>query len=321
MDKTKKIIILTGLILVSAVLILPQHAFAGGVTASCSVSQSPVQVGQSVTFTATAGGGAETYTYSWASACIGNTQSCTVTFDTPGIRSATVSVVSGTSSASASCSVTVVAAPIICSTNSQCGTDANIGLPFCQSGNVYQNRKAYTCNNPGTITSYCSDSTASQLQTTCTGNQICTAGACVNQTIICGSNTQCGTSGLIGSPYCLGNNVYQNYKTYTCNNAATFNSYCSDSTASQLQTTCTGAQVCTAGACTNQTINCSTNSQCGTSGVVGSPYCQGGNVYNNYKTFTCNNAGTVTSYCSDSTAGQLQTTCTANQICSIGAYL
>ncbi|MCX6720967.1 MAG: hypothetical protein NTW11_04140, partial [Candidatus Staskawiczbacteria bacterium] len=144
-------------------------------------------------------------------------------------------------------------------------------------------------------------------------------GSCTNQTINCSTNSQCGTSGVVGSPYCQGGNVYNNYKTYTCNNAGTANSYCSDSTASQLQTTCSGTQICANGSCTNQTINCSTNSQCGTSGVVGSPYCQGGNVYNNYKTYTCNNAGTANSYCSDSTASQLQTTCSGTQICANGS--
>ncbi|MCX6720226.1 MAG: hypothetical protein NTW11_00185, partial [Candidatus Staskawiczbacteria bacterium] len=149
---------------------------------------------------------------------------------------------------------------------------------------------AHTCNNAGTVTSYCSDSTAGQLQTTCTANQICSIGACVSQVIACSTNSQCGTDANIGLPFCQSGNVYQNRKAYTCNNPGTITSYCSDSTASQLQTTCTGNQVCTNGSCTNQTVNCSTNAQCGTNGVTGSPYCQGGNVYNNYKTYTCNNA-------------------------------
>jgi len=208
---------------------------------------------------------------------------------------------------------------IACSTNSACGTNAYTGSPFCQSGNVYQNYKTYTCNNPGTPSSYCSDSTASQLKNTCTSNQTCNNGSCVDQTIACSTNSACGTNAYTGSPFCQSGNVYQNYITYTCNNAGTSTSYCSDSTAPQLKNTCTSNQVCANGSCNNQTITCSTNSACGTNAYTGSPFCQSGNVYQNYITYTCNNAGTSSSYCSDSTASQLKSTCTGNQTCTNGS--
>ena len=70
-----------------------------------------------------------------------------------------------------------------------------------------------------------------------------------------------------------------------------------------------------------QTVNtgvCSTNSQCGTNGYTGSETCQGGNVWQNYTTYTCNNPGTASSTCTPSTVSQQKTVCGTNQTCSGG---
>ena len=204
---------------------------------------------------------------------------------------------------------------VACSTNSQCGTNGNVGNPFCQSGNVYQNYKTYTCNNPGTSSSSCTNSTTAQLKTTCTGSQTCSSGSCAD--VACSTNSQCGTNRLTGNPFCQGNNVYQNYISYTCNNPGTSSSSCTNSTTAQLQTTCSGNQTCSSGSCT--TIACSTDSQCGTNRTTGNPFCQSGNVYQNYISYTCNNPGTSSSSCTNSTTAQLQTTCSGNQTCSNGS--
>ena len=156
---------------------------------------------------------------------------------------------------------------ITCSNSSQCGTNGYTGSPFCQSGNVYQNYITYTCNNPGTANSSCSNNTTAQLKTTCTGNQTCSNGSCVNQNITCSSNTDCGSNAYTGSLFCQGNNVYQNYITYTCNNPGTANSSCSNNTAAQLKTTCTGNQTCNNGSCGT---SCATHSY---------QQCQGNNLY------------------------------------------
>lgn len=68
---------------------------------------------------------------------------------------------------------------ITCSTNSQCGTNGYTGSPFCQSGNVYQNYITHTCNNPGTSSSFCSNSPTAQLKTTCSSGQTCQNGECI----------------------------------------------------------------------------------------------------------------------------------------------
>ncbi len=156
------------------------------------------------------------------------------------------------------------------------------------------------------------------LYQACSANQICQSGACVDQNITCNSNSDCGTSGYTGSPFCQGSSVYQNYKTYTCNNAGTAISACSDSVTAKLKQACSANQICQSGACVDQNITCNSNSDCGTSGYTGSPYCQGSNVFQNYMTYTCNSAGTANSYCSDSSTSQLKQTCSGNQTCSNG---
>ena len=201
----------------------------------------------------------------------------------------------------------ICTATITCSLSSPCSAPEPIGLLFCQGNNVYQNFKTYTCNNPGTSSSSCSNSTAAQLQTTCTGSQTCTNGSCT--AVACSTNSACGTNGVIGSPFCQGNNVYQNYKTYTCNNPGTASSYCSDSTTAQLQTPCATNQICTNGSCTT---SCTQNSQ---------QRCNGNNLY---WYDSCGNQGNLIQYCTNGCSGNtcITNTCTyhASQRCS-GSYL
>ena len=65
-------------------------------------------------------------------------------------------------------------------------------------------------------------------------------------------------------------------------------------------------------------ISCSTDNQCGTNALTGSPSCQNNAVYQNYITYICNKAGTLQSYCSNSKTQQLQQTCNSSQTCSNG---
>ncbi|MDO8486460.1 MAG: PKD domain-containing protein, partial [Candidatus Staskawiczbacteria bacterium] len=208
---------------------------------------------------------------------------------------------------------------VACSTNSQCGANGYVGSPYCQGGDIYQNYRTYTCKNPGTANSTCSDSSAPQLKSSCTSGQTCSSGICTNVNIPCSTNSQCGTNNYIGGPFCMGNGVYKNYTTHTCNNPGTANSSCSQATAPQLQNTCNSNQTCSLGNCGDINVACSTNSQCGTNGYIDGPYCQGNSVYQNYKTYTCNNPGTANSSCSQTTVPQLKDTCTSNQTCSNGS--
>ena len=154
--------------------------------------------------------------------------------------------------------------PITCSSNSDCNpSNGYIGNPYCQGNSIFQTYRAFTCQNPGTASSSCVSSDAGQLKNACAANQTCTNGSCVNQTTItCSSNTDCGTNAYTGSPFCQGNNVYQNYITYTCNNAGSATSYCSNNTASQLKNNCTGSQTCSNGSCGGNSCTYHSYQQC-----------------------------------------------------------
>jgi uncharacterized repeat protein (TIGR01451 family) len=210
---------------------------------------------------------------------------------------------------------------IACSTNANCGTNSLTGNPFCQGNNVFTNQLTYYCNNPGTPQSFCSNSFIPQLTKACGTNKTCNNGDCVTQNIACGSNSDCGTNGLTGNAFCQDDKVYKNYITYSCNNSGTSQSFCSSSLTPQLALTCSPTQNCVNGSCTGhaQTVTCNTNSQCGTNVYTGSPFCQNGDVYQNYKTYTCNNPGTANSSCTNSTVSQLKNTCTGSQDCSNGS--
>jgi len=69
--------------------------------------------------------------------------------------------------------------------------------------------------------------------------------------------------------------------------------------------------------CGGAPASCSSDGDCGTDGLAGNSFCAGGNVVRNYKTFSCNNAGTSDSSCSSSEEETLVQTCTSG--CSNGA--
>ncbi|MCX6719551.1 MAG: hypothetical protein NTV36_00340, partial [Candidatus Staskawiczbacteria bacterium] len=76
-------------------------------------------------------------------------------------------------------------------------------------------------------------------ETNClTQGKVCRLGQCVN--IACRSNADCGVSNPTGSPSCQGENMYQNYTTYTCVNPGAVNSSCTSGTTSQPITVFSG---------------------------------------------------------------------------------
>jgi len=97
-------------------------------------------------------------------------------------------------------------APIVCSANSQCGTDVFTGSLTCQSGNVYQNKLTFTCNNPGKSGSSCSNATSLTLK------QACSYG-CING--VCNTKEDCTKKGKVGISCSSVNDKYVNkYKIY-----------------------------------------------------------------------------------------------------------
>ena len=79
--------------------------------------------------------------------------------------------------------------------------------------------------------------------------RVCSGGNCWY--VACNSNSDCGTNGFTGSQYCQGNNIYQNYITYTCNNWGSAYSSCTSSTTSKSLQTCSSDLACVYGKCTS----------------------------------------------------------------------
>ena len=159
------------------------------------------------------------------------------------------------------------------------------------------------CSAPATCTSHASqrcvgnavywfDSCGKQqeLSKTCAAGQTCQNAQCIN--ITCSTNSQCGTNGFTGGPYCQGNGVYRNYTSYTCNNPGTTSSSCTSQTTAQLQNTCSANQTCSNGTCVDQQAQCTSHA---------SQRCVGNSIY---WFDSCGNQQ------------ELSQACTANQTCS-----
>jgi len=82
----------------------------------------------------------------------------------------------------------------------------------------------------------------------CSENQMCINGQCVN--IRCSKNSDCGSDGFVGDPFCQDKSVYQNFITFKCNNPGTSGSYCSNSSEARLK------QICVIGCEDGQCIDC-----------------------------------------------------------------
>ncbi|MDD5193184.1 MAG: hypothetical protein PHF67_01215 [Candidatus Nanoarchaeia archaeon] len=213
-----------------------------------------------------------------------------------------------------------------CDEASDCGT-VHYSDNYCENDNVYRDKHQPVCDN-----GICGEIITKELVEECSST--CTNGQCDHQ-IVCDTNSDCGTDGCAGDPnYCIGDQIFQDFIYFTCNNPGTEQSYCSNQTSPFLMETCPedsetanyceGDNLykdfhdfgCALGSCfehvtkqlveecANGCVNhacislCSDNSECGTDGYVGERFCKAdGNVYQNYKTFTCNNPDTSQSTC------------------------
>lgn len=156
---------------------------------------------------------------------------------------------------------------------------------------------------------------------------------------LCFTDTDCGIDGYQGAPFCTQKNVTKNFIDHTCNNPGKRDSFCSSSTSQktieqcsdfcsngQCQTiTCHNNNECddnnpltidqcinpntTSSQCRNTEINCASNLDCGFTGFLGNEFCSQEDVYKNYQTATCNNAGTLLSSCTLSVNATLTAQC------------
>lgn len=237
----------------------------------------------------------------------------------------------------------------------ECGSDScgAWGSNYCKEGNVYRSR---TCHDRGCSNAACFDNTYNEEQLIETCQYGCSGGECTVPS--CMQNSDCGTDGLVGGLFCSNDDVFQAYRTYTCNNPGTANSFCSHADVPTFKEDCGDdycddwssnyckagnvyrsrtcydkgcaasacfsnpwtdeqlVETCTYGCENNACVIplCVKNSDCGTDGWVGGLSCSNDDVYQNYRTYTCNNPGTSSSYCSSTDTLTLKQDC-GNDYC------
>jgi len=212
-----------------------------------------------------------------------------------------------------------------CNSNSDCGTDGFIGIRVCADKNVTQVYKSFSCVNPGKITSKCESLTEIRVLETCT--DYCSSGecktftceidldcedsnsstedVCVNAStsnsrcehrdIGCKSDLDCGTNIFFGTSSCSNNDLFQEFKTFSCSNPGTSSSSCSFNISNLLK------QDCGENSCSN----------------FGANYCKSNNVYKNQ---TCLEKGCSGSDCFTNTIIEefLVDSCDSGETCKSG---
>lgn len=235
---------------------------------------------------------------------------------------------------------------IKCFKDSDCGSDGFLNQPYCKGNNVLDSYLSYKCLNPGSETSQCTSLIKEGLIESCKSNQICflnkcmdvkcksnsdcndnnpktedvclyagtSDSICIHNPINCLEDSECGSDGFINTPFCKDNDVFQDYKTFKCNNAGSSLSFCSISTILKLKNNCTENQVCSNGVCKEKT--CLKNSDCGVDKFLNTPFCKNNNVFDKFISFTCNKPGQPDAYCINSTQDKIAENCTLG--CSNG---
>jgi len=292
---------------------------------------------------------------------------------------------------------------IKCYENSDCGTNKYIGSKFCKYNNVYQEWKTYKCNNPGKTSSYCSSSNIDKKREDC-GSLGCEDGVCKTEefehdvsveidapssadideevtidaevsnigdsdeedvivlfyvddklkgnkvigwlesgktrtvdffwTAVEGVHEFLVKALLIGDENSENNEVISEIDVEEeeidgeCGNAdgGMFNTkqdlidtgcLCSEGEATEIYSNniwywwCEGENGGSDDFCQAEKgeIECYKDSDCGTDRYVGSKFCKNGDVYQEWKTYKCNNPGKTSSYCSSSNIDKKREDC------------
>ncbi len=233
--------------------------------------------------------------------------------------------------------------PILCFNNGDCNDNNLSTADICNNPGTTSS----FCTNPPIVI-------ACRQNSDCADNNPLTFDECVNPgTVVsqcrntpinCASDVDCGFTGFTGNEFCSANDVFKNFQNATCTNPGTLLSFCADSIEQKLINQCpfacssgtcircdsnldcndnnnSTADICNnpgtiQSSCGNDIIVCSSNSDCGVDGFVGSDYCTTNNVTRNFQTFTCNNPGTAQSSCSSNVTQNFVQECSG--ICSDG---
>ncbi|MFA5992099.1 MAG: putative metal-binding motif-containing protein [Candidatus Pacearchaeota archaeon] len=100
---------------------------------------------------------------------------------------------------------------VVCNQSSDCGVNGFNNVLSCKNNSVFQNYVTYTCKNPGTSSSYCTNSVSQLLNKTCATNETCSNGVCLVQS---GDKEDCSAK---PTEYTC-ESKYSVAKVWTCNN-------------------------------------------------------------------------------------------------------
>lgn len=168
---------------------------------------------------------------------------------------------------------------VLCSVNSDCGTDRYTGQLFCEGKSIFRNFASFSCNLPGEDSSFCSNGIDAVEVYECT--YACNEGSCIrcntqsdcndgddgtvdicrfggtidsycsHDVVSCFDDSECGEDSFTGAPFCIGDDVYQNFRDLSCSNAGTPGSFCDADTEAQLIESCSLG--CDEGSCVVET--------------------------------------------------------------------
>jgi len=208
--------------------------------------------------------------------------------------------------------------PMNCFSNSDCGSEEIIEPAFCKGNDVYKKAKNYACENAATPASYCAENTTDKLIEQCTGSNVCSSGQCVLPK--CSTNSDCGSDAFVGEKFCNGNDVYQKYTKFICNNPGAVNASCSSSTEDKSLEQCGNSnKLCNLGECAPSL--CSANSDCGLDSFIDASFCIDNSVYQKKQTFICENPATLNANCKSNLFDELLQNCAQGKKCSAGKCL
>lgn len=190
-------------------------------------------------------------------------------------------------------------------------SDCSIGStsdPFCFEGDVVEDVNSNVCESE-----MCVPNNRVNLVEVCGFG--CSEGACLPEPAECETDLDCPADEL-SDLFCQetnsDENVYQDVTSYSCVEG----SCVSDEDNILIEDCGLG---CFEGGCIMEEpdIECSANSDCGVDGFVDSSFCSGGDVYQDYETFTCEYPGEEYSYCYSYTSEEFVEDC--SYICGEGA--
>jgi len=200
---------------------------------------------------------------------------------------------------------------VACSNDLDCGEDGVVGNKMCLNGDVYQDFNDHSCVNAGTANSFCKLVVSEILVDMCSSDEICSSGSCIDK---------CLDNDFDGFDDCSLGEEDDDGKILDCNdndNSVFPNApeICDgldndcDGQVDEGNGQCNVGSICSFGECT--AVTCYDKFDCGVDSFIDGLFCSadGMSVEQDYLSWTCENAGTISSSCTPTVEPRLVTQC------------